>query len=87
MSGNPEALSMRASSREKSLKWHVTGCVLFQAHKDRWVPGVSSVEERTFLAMIKRAAVRANELPKIRNVQVYAPNDLLNPRFCGFMTS
>lgn len=31
--------------------------------------------------------MRANELPKIRNVQVYAPNDLLNPRFCGFMIS
>lgn len=53
MSGNPEALSMHASSREKSLKWHMTGCMLFQAHKDRWVPEVSSVEERTFLAMIK----------------------------------
>lgn len=65
----------------------MTGCMLFQAHKDRWVPEVSSVEERTFLAMIKWAAVRANELPKIRNVQVYAPNDLLNPRFCGFMIS
>lgn len=37
--------------------------------------------------MIKWAAVRGHELPKIRNVQVYAFGDLPNQGFCGLMVS
>lgn len=37
--------------------------------------------------MIKWAAARGHELPKIRNVQVYAFNDLPNQGFCGLMIS
>ena len=36
------------------------------------------MEGITFLTMMKWAAVRGNELPKIRDVQVHAIDNLLN---------
>lgn len=51
------------------------------------MPEVHFMKEITFLTMTKWAAVRGHELPKIRNVQVYAFGDLPNQGFCGLMVS
>lgn len=52
--------------------------MLLQADKDQWALQLSSVEGIPFLTVMKWAAVRGNQLPKIGNVQVYASCDPLS---------
>lgn len=49
------------------------------------MPEVSFMKEITFLTMIKWAAVRGHLLLKIRNMQLYASDDLPGQGFCGLM--